>query len=32
MAIHESYDQLNTLKELSDSWEGKTGMEVEDFI
>lgn len=32
MAIHEGYDQINTIKNIEDSWDGKTGMEVEDFI
>lgn len=32
MAIHEGYDQLNTIKLITDPWEGKSGMEVEDFI
>lgn len=32
MAIHEGYDQLNTIKTLEDQWEGKSGIEVEDFI
>ena len=32
MAIHEGYDQLNTIKELETEWDGKTGKEVEDFI
>ena len=32
MAIHEGYDKLNTIKKLEDPWEGKTGIEVEDFI
>ena len=32
MAIHEGYDQLNTITGLDVAWEGKTGIEVEDFI
>ena len=32
MAIHEGYDQLNTITGLDVAWEGKSGMEVEDFI
>ncbi len=32
MAIHEGYEQINTITGLDVSWEGKTGMEVEDFI
>ena len=32
MAIHEGYDQLNTITGLDVAWEGKTGVEVEDFI
>ena len=32
MAIHEGYDQLNTITGLDVAWEGKTGLEVEDFI
>lgn len=32
MAIHEGYDQLNTIKLIQDPWEGKSGIEVEDFI
>lgn len=32
MAIHESYDKINTITGLDIPWEGKTGVEVEDFI
>ena len=32
MAIHEGYDQLNTIKLIEHPWEGKSGIEVEDFI
>ena len=32
MAIHDGYDQINTIKGLDTPWEGKTGAEVEDFI
>ena len=32
MAIHEGYDKLNTITSLDIPWEGKTGVEVEDFI
>ena len=32
MAIHNGYDQINTIKGLDTPWEGKTGAEVEDFI
>lgn len=32
MAIHEGYDTLNTITGLDVAWEGKTGVEVEDFI
>ena len=32
MAIHEGYEQINTITGLDVPWEGKTGMEVEDFI
>ena len=32
MAIHEGYEQINTITGLDIPWEGKTGMEVEDFI
>lgn len=32
MAIHEGYEQINTITGLDVSWEGKTGVEVEDFI
>ena len=32
MAIHKDYDKINTITGLDVAWEGKTGMEVEDFI
>ena len=33
MAIHEGYDKINSIKDLkTDFWEGKTGIEVEDFL
>ena len=32
MAIHEGYDKINTITGLDVAWEGKTGIEVEDFI
>ena len=32
MAIHEGYEQINTITGLDIPWEGKTGAEVEDFI
>lgn len=32
MAIHDGYDKLNTITGIDVPWEGKTGMEVEDFI
>jgi hypothetical protein len=33
MAIHEGYDKINSIKDLKkDFWEGKTGIEVEDFL
>lgn len=32
MAIHDGYDKINTITGLDIPWEGKTGMEVEDFI
>lgn len=32
MAIHEGFDEMNSIKGWGDSWEGKTGAEVEDFI
>ena len=32
MAIHEGYDKINTITGLDVPWEGKTGVEVEDFI
>jgi len=32
MAIHEGYDRINTITGLNVPWEGKTGIEVEDFI
>lgn len=32
MAIHDGYDKINTITGLDVKWEGKTGMEVEDFI
>lgn len=32
MAIHEGYDKINTITGLNVPWEGKTGIEVEDFI
>ena len=32
MAIHEGYESKNTITGLDIKWEGKTGVEVEDFI
>lgn len=32
MAIHEDYASINTIIDLNTPWEGKTGIEVEDFI
>jgi hypothetical protein len=32
MAIHEGYDKINRITGLDVPWEGKTGVEVEDFI
>jgi hypothetical protein len=32
MAIHEGYDKINRITGLDIPWEGKTGVEVEDFI
>ena len=32
MAIHGDYEQINTITGLDVAWEGKTGIEVEDFL
>ena len=32
MAIHDGYDKINTITGSDSPWEGKTCMEVEDFI
>jgi hypothetical protein len=32
MAIQDGYDKINTITGLDVPWEGKTGLEVEDFI
>lgn len=32
MAIHDGYESKNTITGLDVKWEGKTGVEVEDFI
>ena len=32
MGIYEGYEDLNQIKNVQDSWEGKSGKDVEDFI